>query len=80
MTDDMGLQEAGAGKAPAKKGSKLKSAKLWVTLWAVAIVSYIVLANRAAFLDVAKYLCAVPVCYIGANVAQKKIFADKMPE
>ena len=60
-----------------KKRSKLKSAKLWVTLWAVAVVSYIVVADRGTFLDVAKYLCAVPVSYIAANVVQKKIYEDK---
>lgn len=60
-----------------KKHSKLTSAKLWVTIWAVAMVSYIVLANRVAFTTIAQWLCGVPLAYIGANVYQKKIFADK---
>ena len=60
----------------ASKKSKLKSAKLWVTIWAVAMVSFIVLADRTAFITIAQWLCGVPLAYIGANVAQKKIFAD----
>ena len=31
------------------KVSKLKSAKLWVTLWAIAMVSFIVIAGRTEF-------------------------------
>jgi hypothetical protein len=53
--------------------AKLKSMKFLVTIWAMGIVTYIVVKNNDAFLDVAKYLCAVPVAYIGANVLQKKI-------
>jgi amino acid permease len=59
-----------------KKTSKLKSAKLWVTIWAVIMVTYIVVANRSEFNQIAQWLCAVPLAYIGANVYQKKIFAD----
>lgn len=55
---------------------KLKSVKLWVTIWAVGMVTYIVVANRTEFNQIAQWLCAVPLAYIGANVAQKKIFSD----
>lgn len=58
------------------KASKLKSAKLWVTLWAIAMVSFIVIANRSEFMTIAQWLCAVPLAYIGANVWQKKIYED----
>jgi len=60
-----------------ERHSKLKSAKLWVTLWAVAMVSFIVIADRTDFTDIAQWLCGVPLAYIGANVWQKKIYKDK---
>lgn len=60
-----------------QKHNKLTSAKLWVTVWAVLMVSFIVLADRQAFTIIAQWLCGVPLAYIGANVWQKKIFADK---
>lgn len=58
------------------KRRKLTSAKLWVTLWAIAMVSFIVIANRSEFMTIAQGLCAVPLAYIGANVWQKKIYED----
>lgn len=58
------------------KKSKLSSSKLWVTIWAVGMVTFIVVANRTEFTLIAQWLCAVPLAYIGANVWQKKIFAD----
>lgn len=59
------------------KHPKLSSAKLWVTIWAVAMVTFIVVADRNNFAEIAQWLCAVPLAYIGANVWQKKIFAGK---
>lgn len=59
-----------------QKRSKMTSAKLWVTLWAIAMVSFIVIADRAEFMAIAQWLCAVPLAYIGANVWQKKIYED----
>ena len=58
------------------KPNKLKSVKLWVTLWAIGMVSYIVIANRTDFTLIAQWLCGVPLAYIGANVWQKKIYED----
>lgn len=58
------------------KRSKLTSAKLWVTLWAIAMVSFIVIANRTEFLNIAQPLCFVPLGYLGVNVWQKKIYED----
>lgn len=58
------------------KRSKLTSAKLWITLWAIMIITFIVIGDRAEFTDIAQWLCAVPLAYIGANVWQKKIFED----
>jgi hypothetical protein len=64
------------GSVEEKKPSKLKSAKLWVTLWAIGLVSFIVIANRTEFMEIAQPLCFVPLGYIGANVWQKKIYED----
>lgn len=57
------------------KKSKFRSAKLWVTIWAIFMVSFIVIANRSEFIIIAQLLCGVPVAYIGANVWQKQIFS-----
>lgn len=54
--------------------NKLCSAKLWVTIWAIVIVSFIVITGREAFNNIAQWLCTVPLAYIGANVWQKQIF------
>ena len=64
------------GKPAEKKHSKLTSVKLWVTLWSIAMVSFIVIANRTEFLNIAQPLCFVPLGYLGANVWQKKIYED----
>ena len=63
-------------KTGEKKPNKLKSVKLWVTLWAIAMVSFIVIANRTEFLNIAQPLCFVPLGYLGVNVWQKKIYED----
>lgn len=63
-------------KASEKKPNKLKSVKLWVTLWSIAMVSFIVIANRTEFLNIAQPLCFVPLGYLGVNVWQKKIYED----
>lgn len=59
-----------------KKHSKLTSAKLWVTIWAIGLVSFIVIANRTEFLNIAQPLCFVPLGYLGVNVWQKKIYEN----
>lgn len=74
--DVVGVSESTDVNATEKKPSKLKSAKLWITIWAVLMVSFIVIANREAYQNIAQWLCAVPLAYIGANVMQKKIFED----
>ena len=67
-------QELEPNAAGEKRHSKLHSAKLWVTLWAVAMVSFIVIADRTDFTVIAQWLCGVPLAYIGANVWQKQIY------
>lgn len=66
----------GEEKTGEKKPNKLKSVKLWVTLWAIAMVSFIVISNRTEFLNIAQPLCFVPLGYLGVNVWQKKIYED----
>ena len=61
-----------------KKHSKLTSVKLWVTLWAIAMVTFIVIANRTDFMSIAQPLCFVPLGYLGVNVWQKKIYEDRV--
>lgn len=72
----MGIEDT-QKKDTRKKPSKLRSTKLWVTIWAMCIVTVIVFLNRAEYKEIAKWLCTVPLGYIGANVIQKKIFEEK---
>lgn len=65
-------------KTEDKKHSKLTSVKLWVTLWAIAMVTFIVIANRTDFMSIAQPLCFVPLGYLGVNVWQKKIYEDRV--
>lgn len=67
-------QELGLDTGGEKRHSKFRSAKLWVTLWAVVMVSFIVIADRTDFTIIAQWLCGVPLAYIGANVWQKQIY------
>jgi len=62
------------------KPAKLKSAKLWVTIWAILMVTFIVLTNKSDFVLIAQWLCGVPLAYIGANVWQKQIFSHSTKE
>ena len=59
------------------KTSKLKSSKLWITIWAIIMVTFIVIADRNQFTTIAQWLCGVPLAYIGANVWQKQIYSKK---
>ena len=70
------MNEQEQEKPAEKKHNKLTSVKLWVTLWAIAMVSFIVIANRTEFLNIAQPLSFVPLGYLGVNVWQKKIYKD----
>ena len=63
-------------KTGEKKPNKLKSVKLWVTLWSIAMVTFIVIANRTEFLNIAQPLCFDPLGYLSVNIWQKKIYED----
>jgi hypothetical protein len=55
---------------------KLGSVKTWAALWSMGLLTYLAGVDR---LDngVAPILAGAVVAFIGANVAQKKIEADK---
>lgn len=55
---------------------KLQSTKLWITIWAVAMISYIVIAEKTDFYGIAQLLCSIPLSFVVANVAQKAIFKN----
>lgn len=59
------------------KTNKLKSSKLWITIWAILMVTFIVIADRNQFTTIAQWLCGVPLAYIGANVWQKQIYSKE---
>ena len=52
---------------------KLTSVKTWVVLWAMFVITYIIIADRSEFLVIAQMLCVVPPAYLGVNVWQKNI-------
>lgn len=52
---------------------KLKSVKTWIVIWAVALITYIVIAGKVDFLSLATLLATIPLAYIPSNVYQKKI-------
>lgn len=59
-----------------KERNKFLSVKFWVAVWAVLMITFIVITKEVEFKSVAEWLCAVPLAYIGANVYQKKIYRD----
>lgn len=64
-------------KDTTKRPSKFCSAKLWITIWAMAMVTFIIITGKSEFNSVLMMLSGVPVAYMGANVWQKHIYADK---
>lgn len=56
---------------------KLKSVKTWIVIWAVALITYIVIADKVAFLSLATLLATIPLAYIPSNVYQKKILLEE---
>lgn len=59
------------------KHNKLASVKTWVVIWALTLISYIVIAGKTDFLQLAVLLATIPLAYIPSNVVQKKIELDK---
>lgn len=58
--------------------NKFKSVKVWITIWAIALITYIVVANRVDFLQLAHLLATIPMIYLPVNTWQKKIFEDRL--
>lgn len=56
-----------------KQHNKLKSVKTWVVVWALGLITYIVVADKADFLQLSVLLSTIPLAYIPSNVYQKKI-------
>ena len=59
------------------KHNKLASVKTWIVIWALALISYIVIDGKTDFLQLAVLLATIPLAYIPSNVVQKKIELDK---
>jgi hypothetical protein len=55
------------------KHNKLKSVKTWIVLWALGLITYIVVSGKVDFLQLAILLATIPLAYIPSNVYQKKI-------
>lgn len=53
--------------------NKLKSVKTWIVIWSLGLITYIVVAGKADFLQLAILLATIPLAYIPSNVVQKKI-------
>jgi hypothetical protein len=56
--------------------NKLKSVKTWIVVWAISLITYIVVAGKTDFLTLATLLATIPLAFIPANIAQKKIEGD----
>jgi len=52
---------------------KLKSIKTWVVIWAIGLITYIVVSGKTDFIQLAILLATIPLAYIPCNVAQKQI-------
>lgn len=53
--------------------NKLKSVKFWVTVWAMLLLSFIVIMNRTDFVQLGTILATAPMAYCYANVKQKEL-------
>lgn len=51
--------------------NKLKSAKLWIAVWACLLITFIVAFDRTDFMQLALVLTAIPIAYAPINVWQK---------
>jgi len=52
---------------------KLKSVKTWVVIWSLGLITYIVVAGKVDFIQLAILLATIPLAYVPCNVYQKKI-------
>jgi hypothetical protein len=57
---------------------KLKSVKNLLLIWIVFIITTIVFTNKIEWLPLIQNLSWAVLGYFGANIAQDKIFSDKL--
>lgn len=62
------------------KRNKWLSTKWLLSLWSIFLITFIVIANRSEYKFLVTSLVSIPLGYIGANVFQKKIYADAEDE
>ena len=53
--------------------NKLKSIKLWVTVWCLGLITYAIIADKTEWSNVIMALAAVPISYSYFNVKQKEM-------
>ena len=59
------------------KNSKLKSIKFIVTIWAMGLLTYIIIADKVDFSQLGMVLSGAPMAYCYCNVKQKEIFENR---
>jgi hypothetical protein len=55
---------------------KLGSVKVWIALWSMALITFIVWKNLAAFNNLAMLALGPVAAYLGANVWQDKLYLN----
>jgi len=55
---------------------KLGSVKVWIALWSMALITFIVWRDLAAFCNLAMMAMAPIIGYLAANVWQDKLYLD----
>lgn len=59
---------------------KFLSMKLWVTIWAMVLVSYVIFTKQNEMISLVMPLSFAPLAYCGLNVWQKKILNKETGE
>lgn len=59
-----------------KTFAKLRSVKFWITMFCCALLTYIIVANRTDFKDIAEKLTLVPLIYLPVNLGQKYVLRN----
>ena len=57
--------------------NKLKSVKTLALIWACAFITYVVIADKVDFNNIAFALTAVPISYSYFNIKQKELFSKE---
>jgi len=59
------------------KRNKFKSVKTWVVIWAIALITFIVISGKVEFLQLAILLSTVPLAYLPVNAYQHKLESNQ---